>query len=110
MKKPFQVNDRVRVYGGIPGTSINAMGSIATVVGKISESGYVDVRFDECFVDREIWGVHEKQCRRLIPKKRREIWINPKFLSCTDADPDEPIVSTCKGMECTIRFVEARKQ
>lgn len=60
----FKVGDRVRVYQ----CEVKDTGTISD----ISEDGLIKV------VSKEVtYIVHYKQCRRLIKKKRREIWISP---------------------------------
>lgn len=62
MKKPFKVGDRVRVYIGLD----------EPLEGKILEIGQTTghLRLEEHF-----GFYHPKQCRRLIKKKRRRVWL-----------------------------------
>lgn len=60
MKQPFKAGDRVAVYAG----PMRIIGAIAL----IEPDGHIILDKYE-----NVW--HPKQCRRLIKKQRREVWI-----------------------------------
>jgi hypothetical protein len=66
----LKVRDRVAVYGGIPGTSISCCGKRGTVTFANSEQDFIEVTFDDRLGGMASWGVHRKQCYRLIKKKK----------------------------------------
>jgi len=64
----FSVGDRVAVYDN----GMRYTGTITKIEGRM-----VNVKC--VFLDAELLVLH-KQCRRLIKKKREEIWIYPDYL------------------------------
>lgn len=95
MKTPFKIGDRVAVYENIERR--------VSVIESVGANGIIrlvgsSIRF------------HPKQCRRLIPKKRREIWIIERdgflYPSLVTLLKSESEVTGDKW----IRFVEAKKK
>jgi hypothetical protein len=82
MKRPFQVGDRVAVYG-LDGNC--ELVRIKTTITGFASSGqlYLDekdtVRLTVPKYDFSV--AHPKQCRRLVKKVRRRIWIEPYVLT-----------------------------
>lgn len=70
MKKPFVIGERVRCFGVTEKDSIHRYMD-GKILDTSSNNGFLLVNIS--------WfgsiKVHEKQCRRLVPKKRREFWI-----------------------------------
>lgn len=95
MKREFQVGDRVAAYDTCGGY----FGTIETIdsYGHIKISGY------------QSW-YHPKQCRRLIPpKKRREIWLELKTFKETLAGHATRLHWSTIQLNGYARFVEAKK-
>lgn len=112
-KKPLQVGDRVRVYGGYDsgGRYYYCHGGKATVTD-ITLDTEVTVRFDTMpgYVSSNVTTiVHPKQCRRLKKKEPRVIWAN--FFSTgviaftSEAAANADALST--DHEVAVRFIEA---
>lgn len=72
MKKPLQVGDRVRFYGGVPGTvhTSDDRGELGTVVKVVD--GHPSIRFDKESMGGT-WSVFWQQCRRV--RQPREFFI-----------------------------------
>ena len=68
MKRPLQTGDRVRVY-----YSWNRV--FTTTVKEIKSDSIITVQAYE--VPLEDLYVNPKQCRRLVKKKRRSVWVDP---------------------------------
>ncbi len=70
MKRPFEVGDRVAVY--------NEKNRYAgeTIESSYPDSDYLIVRLN----NGRIVTAHKKQCRRLVKKERRRIWILPFYV------------------------------
>jgi hypothetical protein len=86
----FKVGDRVAVYGKCEteqGIAFSAERTKAIVVEIPMHTSLIKVQ--ECevrgFITETLW-VHPKQCRRLIKKVRRQIWLFKDDLSpdCTN--------------------------
>lgn len=81
MKREFKVGDRVRVYGLV--TEINATGGAPVYMGVSGKINLIKQHTGKLVVDVEGLGTylaHPKQCRRLIKKQKRRVWINEKWL------------------------------
>lgn len=93
MKPKFSVGDRVRVYGrnmeevGLY-SARPTYGRVAFIFSSEENPGFMDVRYDY----GGLGCVHEKQCRRLKPKVKRERmeWklLNDKALNQLGLPPD----------------------
>ncbi len=83
MKKPFAVGDRVRVYGH---KAFDWKDTIATVVTRhgdtLSDPDFIEVRTGPGL--RVL--VHPKQCRRLVPKKKKWEWRYRRVLRLDTGD------------------------
>lgn len=105
----FAIGDRVAVYGGIPsGPDItwDLDGQRGTVVGLNSAypSQMLCVKFDRPLPDGStgLWSFHPKQCRKLVKKPRRRVWVH--FLKFgTRVYHDTP-------QEGAVEFVEVKKK
>lgn len=74
MKTQFQPGERVNVYGASQDGQLTCVEAKAGTVEAFSPNGlYVRVRFGMAHAK----DFHVKQCRRLVRKPRREMWINP---------------------------------
>ncbi len=88
MKRPFEVGDRVRVYGREWGPG--AFNGITGPVTKISNDGLLTVSTRDM-----IYVCHPKQCRRLKPKPKvqakgaRKVWVGYTTAIGIDEFPDE---------------------
>lgn len=103
--KNYKVGDRVKIYGCIFRSSDESLHHITVdgLTGEIKEiclSGYITVKtnFDETFL------AHPKQCRKLVKKERRRIWVSPdyEFLG-----PDNTSLIPKEGW---LEFVEVKKK
>lgn len=109
MKTPFAVGDRVRVYG-----------VSRKCGGDLVESHTGTVRFlweTECEVegpDRTLSIAHYKQCRRLIKRPRRRVWITENALNrladFAENESTEATISKKKIVGTDIEFIEARSK
>lgn len=74
----FEVGNRVKVYGHIPtigGFSYGAVGTV-TKVGPCATKVTVDCGFAQGHIE-----VHVKQCRKLVKKERRRVWVHERALN-----------------------------
>lgn len=109
MSKKFEVEDRVSVYGfTYDGTYCHASKATLKEFGQINQDkNLCTVQFDG---DIGLDSVHIGQCRKLVKKPRRRVWIDKQKVEAKlynvcvywnpatkDADPD------------LIEFVEVRK-
>ena len=79
MKNPFKPGDRVRVYTG------NGVFN-STVVYICADQDCLIVQADSG--QRDIGAVHFRQCRRLVKKKRKEIWVDTgRIVTCGLSEP-----------------------
>lgn len=96
--KKLKVGDRVAYYdSGFRDTGTIGACEPATSRVRIDPSGG--------------W-VHPKQCRRLIRKERRHVWVNPNPTSQGDlwrVHPGNNFVSPSKPNDGWIEFVEVRR-
>lgn len=103
MKKPFVVGERVAVY--IAGTR-----SVGRVLALL-EFGNLKIKCKP----GEAYGyriVHPKQCRRLVRKERRVIWISKEALGrlARDGGARTEVVSALRVIASDVRFIEVRKK
>lgn len=85
MKKPFQVGDRVAVYGSFSpkhGGSVRYLdGDRGTLLSSDNGAGF-EVRLDVPFRDINLMdpdvidSVHPKQCRRLVKRELRKVAVS----------------------------------
>jgi hypothetical protein len=99
-KSPFQVGDRVRVYGIVVRMfgAGEAIKKVATVTSVDDELLILDDGGDAFYA-------HPKQCRRLVKKERRRYWLNPNI----SAHYDGTFWIDNKPHEGWIEFVEVKK-
>lgn len=83
MKKPFQTEDRVKVYATLLGTKAETAGTV-TYVGSDDR---LSVKLD---TGKEIWA-HVKQCRRVVPKKKKWEW---RYVPVMDSQPNRTYMGT----------------
>lgn len=74
MKKPFEVGERVRVYGHVARMGDTSRPFVGEVVAPNESDALAKVGFllVEDLKYRQGYWCHPKQCRRLVKKKRRE--------------------------------------
>jgi hypothetical protein len=85
MKEPLKVGDWVRTYGRPPeGDFPYISPNVGTVVGLHPKQ--VCVQIDGTAGVDEPYFFERQQVRRLVKKKRRSVWINPRYLE----DPVNP--------------------
>lgn len=112
MKNPFEVGDRVAVYtadGRFTGDIIGVFGVHCIRVdyhpGQINASTGGVVGWAQ---------VNPKQCRRLIKRERRRIWISETALALLKKDDpaiqDNNWVSLERVLDDDVEFVEARRR
>lgn len=122
MKKPFEVGDRVAVYGAV-NENMNAV--IYATITDFSKHAppLVFIDIDQSCYDKinkavrdetksdESWEpliqVNPKQCRRLVKKKRREIWVDLNYY--TQNLISSRVWSDAKQDGWT-RFIEAKEK
>lgn len=100
----FKPGDRVRVFHGL----YSFTGRVAHVDRNILELVDIPDRFRGT-------RYHEKQCRKLVKRKRRRIWVNEYensdqwygYAYLTRAIADKYAVQTGTRIRCT-EFIEAR--
>lgn len=66
MKEPFKIGDRVAVYQSFFGRSERNIGLVIDTGNQA-----IKVQHDSGLM----WILHPKQCRRLVKKERRRIWV-----------------------------------
>ena len=109
----FKVGDRVAVYGNTGNKGPNftyARGQRGVVEDIVSEDEEINVRLDEWTGDR-IVGVHPKQCRKLKPKKQREIWVTiyeGNYACIHNNETQAKVEARAGALEVATRFVEAK--
>jgi hypothetical protein len=110
MKKPFQVGDRVAVYGHERG-KLRQCGTVEGMKGEepISFPDTIKVRIHPgCAL-----YCHPKQCRRLVKKPRRRVWIEESELGKSNHDVwvqfDAGQLQVRAG-EKLVEFIEVRRK
>jgi hypothetical protein len=93
-KKPLAPGDRVAVYSGL---------SRCIGIVESTTEGLALVR-----VGLNVRTYHVKQCRRLVRRERRRVWIDEPGLRKLETGQDEVWASTT-AMPRAVEFVEARK-
>lgn len=104
MKRIIQPGDRVKVYATINGTIAETSGEVT----RMRPDGmlYVNLRGRRGEI-----VAHPKQCRRLIPrKKRREIWLELKTFKETLAGHATRLHWSTIQLNGYARFVEAKEK
>lgn len=106
----LKVSDRVAVYAEAYGVELLSFrGSRGTIRALDEEKCYVD--FDKESERPEInHGVYTKQCRRLVKKPRRRIWLEEEYLGQMTIFGGTTISAAIKPFEGGIEFVEVRKK
>lgn len=106
----FKAGDRVNVYGfTYDGTScLGWAGEVTHAVGEIG-GPLLHVRLDG---RTAIEGVHPKQCRKLVKKERRRIWIDCSVgLSAISGRLSNQVrLELEDGKEQFAEFVEVRRR
>lgn len=110
MKRPFQKGDRVRVYASVYEELLETVGTIE----RILENGMVYVEFDKVseIGNASCWA-HPRQCRRLVKKERRRVWIPEGALDrlySGDARNISANISDRKIVDTDTQFVEVRRK
>lgn len=76
-KAPFNVGDRVMVYGSAQvGDQINGMAAV--IANFCDDPEWMNVNIAG---QRPLITVHRKQCRRLVKKERKRVWIHANAAS-----------------------------
>ena len=110
MKTEFKVGDVVKIYGTVqmyPNKVEFLRGQKATII----ESPYGPGEYRASYVADSFVIVHAKQCRRIVKKKREEIWVN-EFKNGFEAFQTKEQAEANFGRErisCT-RYIKARRQ
>lgn len=98
MKREFKVGDRVRVYGARYNGTVEPF--VATIE-HIYQNGSIKVSSDNIMYCE----IHPKQCRHLVKKERRRIWVKfhpqGQIYTVECSEPQE---------EGWIEFVEVRRK
>lgn len=103
-KRAFQVGDRVRVYGPYGQGSVDT-GRVQELIGE----GLLKLKLDSDGYP----VVHPKQCRRLVKRERRRVWITERKLLELAIDPDGEVsamISKAKKVQDDVEFVEVRRR
>lgn len=96
-KKPLQVGERVAAYSG-------GDRHVGTVERKLSSGAYeIDVESGHLLV-------HPKQCRRLVKKPRRRIWLFKAYLDGGRVQGSPILLAPPNTSEAWIEFSEVRKK
>lgn len=106
----FKVGDRVAVYGSSRGDALFSEGARAVIVAGPDSESFLEIQFEAGA--REKGLVHPKQCRRLVKKERRCIWVdepNLRDLAKTKGGQREVFIST-RPMPRAVEFVEVKKK
>lgn len=89
MSRPLQVGDRVAVYGAIFSTKKKEYFGSAVDWRKGEVVGTVQA--GDMIVFKDEWGedftAHPKQCRRLVKKERRRVWVYQDRLGSITEQP-----------------------
>jgi hypothetical protein len=107
MKKPLQVGDRVSVAGATHNGSATfyepARGRVSHLNPIPTAKGMVQVTMDG---ESEIYVVHRHQCRRLVKRERRRVWV---FISA--AGEVGPVMHTAPMVsQGWAEFIEVKKK
>lgn len=115
MKKPFQVGDRVAVYGlmeryATPGAINTVSCRTACTVENMDGllAGVILVKHEGC-----TYMVNPKQCRRLRPKKRRRVWVseaNVGHVMAAKYGETVHIWNTAPSFDGVVEFVEVKRE
>lgn len=113
----FQVGDRVKVYGHWGAQYlIGSKGTIKKIeLNNPFKAPHVAVKLDieiDCLRDDGTIWVHPKQCRKLVKKERRRVWINMYGHSAiAHLSEARAIVDAAPYVqERAVEFVEVRKK
>ncbi len=94
----FKVGDRVAVYDG---------DRIVGVIGAIHKEGGLLVCLDEAYGGAKSY--HPKQCRRLVKKQRRRVWLSRGAAAELHGGISAEFFAQ-KRNEDDVEFVEVRKK
>jgi hypothetical protein len=113
MKKPFQVGDRVAVYGhgGIGWKRWTGRVLDPTKGAEILGPDFIRVEIEKL---NEVVHAHEKQCRRLVKKPRRRVWLGEDDMKekglVTGWGGIVDISATGKPEKGFVEFIEVRRK
>lgn len=99
----FKVGDRVAVY--------NYLGRNTGKISSLDDAGSFFVGLDQFVNGNDTMRAHPKQCRRLIKRPQRRVWISEeqlRLLNVYDA-LQRTQISLSKILEDDVEFVEVRK-
>lgn len=118
----FKVGDRVKAYG-----YVGEMGAFTLTSTRLANAAsVVDIQVSGNLVlqvgdSQRKYVAHPKQCRRLVKRERRRVWIkssavnhalDPKttVYQSTVVRADSPIPSLYGDKEIWVEFIEVRKK
>lgn len=109
MKEPFKVGDRVRVYGSVVVQTYSGDSQeIKPLVCNLATVQEVWSRELMLHQENSAFRIfaHPKQCRRLVKKKRRRLWLGG-----TGAEDSVPRLVACSLVprDGFVEFVEVKK-
>lgn len=78
MSREFKVGDRVAVYS----SKKRFKGTVTSDV--ITSAGLIQIKFDDGY----LWDFFPQQCRRLIKKQRRRVWVHKEVIDNEDISDD----------------------
>ena len=105
MKRPFQVGERVRVYVVFGNVPFSGSGKVETVD---QPENTVWVLLDDGTSSGSIL-VHHKQCRRLVKRKRRSVWVDKEWLDGKTVSCSVEFKRPTKHLEDYVEFREVAK-
>ena len=97
----FKVGDRVRVYMGHYADKQGHYKDLEII--EISEQGGIKVN------SWDGW-YHPKQCRKLVKKKRRSVWLDPTYSPTPHQNGVSLIPSSIVPMAGFVEFREVKKK
>lgn len=113
MKRPFEVGERVRVWGA--GWQTRGFGDelkFSETVQSPWSAKVIKIDCGNLIVRRDgdnpgdLLSVYPQQCRRLVKKPRRRVWVSFKRVPGMDEHPDE--VFAIKTKSDLVEFIERR--
>lgn len=117
----FKVGDRVAVYGSVSpsaGGSVAFVGGARGTVYTVQSNGALEIELDERpenFAKNEdliVDGIHPKQCRRLVKKERKRVWVAADRYDMIRASSAQVHIGDIytKPQQGFIEFVEVRRK
>ncbi len=113
MREPLKAGDRVRVYGPVADRKHNHTAVSHDFVGTVKNATQApDFLIVTSDYDSGEKFCHPKQCRRLIKKERRRVWLDPRWVDGEVIVDGRAVAYTGKVDQPAhmVEFVEVRKK